>query len=215
MLYYLGSTVFFYLTYMGLDQYFPEYFPESSNIVTKKYRIANSVKSAALMILCVPGTTMLYNLTFYPEINQWNRFNIIGSVYAATDAAALIYNPNCHQSTIVHHIVVQLFYYYCYLMDFNMNQGAARGIGIYCILSSYAYMVNFRLSIRFLPYKEFEYYVNEISLFIYIASCVINWIVQSYLLFGGLDMMMIERIIYMATLAMTINDDLFLIKFFT
>ena len=98
-------------------------------------------------------------------------------------------------------------------MDFNMNQGAARGIGVYCVLSSYAYLVNFRLSIRFLPYKEFEYYVNEISLFIYIASCVINWIVQSYLLFGGLDMMMIERIIYMATLAMTINDDLFLIKF--
>ena len=38
MLYYLGSTVFFYLTYMGLDQYFPQYFPESSDIVTKKYR---------------------------------------------------------------------------------------------------------------------------------------------------------------------------------
>jgi hypothetical protein len=210
---YLVSTLFFYATYIGLENYVPEYFPHSTNIVTRKYRIANSVKSGALLILCIPGTQFLYNLTFYPNLNQWHTLNMVGAVYAATDASALIYNPQCHNSTLIHHLVVQLFYYYCYYMDFDMNYGVARGIGVYCILSAYAYLVNFRLAIRFLPYTELEYYINEASLFIYTTTCVLNWAIQSYFLFGGLQMRIIERIVYMGALSMTINDDIFLIKF--
>lgn len=60
---------------------------------------------------------------------------------------------------------------------------------------------------------ELEYYVNETSLYIYITSCVVNWVTQSYIIFGGYTMNMFERILYMGTLGMTINDDLFLIKF--
>ena len=46
----------------------PEYFPESSgNIVTRKYRIVNSVKSLALAGLCIPGTHFIYNLIYNPE----------------------------------------------------------------------------------------------------------------------------------------------------
>ena len=94
-----------------------------------------------------------------------------------------------------------------------MEYGVPRGIAVYCILSSYAYLVNGRLALRFTPYKELENYVNETSLYIYITSCVVNWITQSYFLFGGFQMNMLERLLYMATLGMTINDDLFLIKF--
>ena len=62
-------------------------------------------------------------------------------------------------------------------------------------------------------YKQLEHIVNEMSIFIYITSCVINWIVQSYLVFGGLSMHILERIIYLGALGMTINDDIFLIAF--
>lgn len=213
MIFYFGATTFFYFSYVCLDYYLPEYFPDSTTIVTRKYRIVNSVKSVALMGLCVPGTQFIYYLTFYPSLNQETTLNVIGAVYASTDLAALVYNPNCHNSTLIHHVVVQLFYYYCYYMNFNMYESATRGIAIYCILSSYAFLVNFRLAIRLLPYKQFEYYINEASLFIYITTCMINWITQSYLLFGGINMFLLERVLYMLTLAMTINDDLFLIKF--
>ena len=213
MLIYLTSSLFFYLTYRGLDEYASDYFPESTKIVTKKYRICNYVKSGTLALLCIPGTKFLYYLAFHPELVSSDTLNMIGAVYSATDAAALIYNPNCHQSTLIHHLVVQLFYYYCWFMSFNMNQGAARGIGIYCILSSYAYLVNGRLALRFTPYKQLEYVINEMSIFIYITSCVINWITQSYLVFGGLSMHIIERVIYLGALGMTINDDIFLIAF--
>lgn len=210
---YFASSLFFYLSYAGLDKYAPEYFPESSAIVTRKYRIANTVKSVALFGLCFPGTKFLYNLVFYPDQNYFEVLNAIGAIYASTDAAALIYNPNCHTSTLVHHVVVQFFYLYCYWLGFDMEYGVARGIAVYCILSSYAYLVNGRLAMRFTPYKELEHYVNETSLYIYITSCVVNWITQSYFLFGGFKMNMLERLIYMTTLGMTINDDLFLIKF--
>ena len=213
MLTYLVSCGFFYFTYYGLDEYASDYFPESTKIVTKKYRICNTVKSGTLALLCIPGTQFLYHLAFYPELLSVNTLNMIGAVYSATDASALIYNPNCHQSTLIHHIVVQLFYYYCWFMNFNMEQGASKGIGIYCILSSYAYLVNGRLALRFSPYKQLEYIVNEMSIFIYITSCVINWIIQSYLLFGGLSMHILERFIYIGALGMTINDDIFLIAF--
>lgn len=210
---YLASSLLFYLSYLGLDNYLPEYFPDSTSIVTRKYRIANSVKSVALGVLCIPGTEFLYNLVFNPELNFYFTLNLIGAVYASTDAAALVYNTNCHTSTIIHHIVVQFFYFYSYYLNFNMNYGVVRGIAIYCILSSYAYLVNGRLALRFSSQPKLEYYVNEVSLYIYITSCVINWITQSYIIMGGFEMNMIERVLYMTTLGMTINDDIFLITF--
>ena len=111
---YLASTLLFYASYQGLENYAPQYFPDTTTIVTRKYRIANFVKSVALAGLCFPGTRFLYNLVFYPETNYFDTLNAIGAIYASTDAAALVYNPNCHTSTLVHHLVVQLFYYYCY-----------------------------------------------------------------------------------------------------
>lgn len=213
MFLYLASSFFFYAMYHGIEYYIPDYFPETTAIVTQKYRIVNTVKSGALMLLCFPGTKLLYNLAFYPHLNTWSEFNAIGSIYAATDASALVYNTQCHTSTIAHHVVVQLFYYYCYFMDFNMDEGAVRGIGIYCVLSSYAFLVNYRLAIRFSPHQQLEHYVNETALFIYITVSVINWVTQSYLLVWGPYLPIIGKMVYTGTLMMTINDDLFLIKF--
>ena len=213
MFLYIASIQAFYLTYIGLETYCSEWFPETTTIVNSKYRIVNTVKSVVLLGLCYPGTHFLYNLIFYPELNFLTDLNLIGSMYAATDASALIYNPNCHTSTFVHHGVVQLFYYYCYYLDFNMNNGIARGISVYCILSSYAYLVNGRLALRFSPFPTFEKYVNEVSLYIYITTCIINWLSQSYFMMGPFEMNFFERLIYMCTIGMTINDDIFLITF--
>ena len=213
MLTYSFLTVYFYGTYVGLEKYLPQYFPESGNIVTRKYRIVNAVKSVALASLCIPGGKFIYGLMYYPEALSFNQLDWIGAVYTATDASALIYNQNCHQSTLIHHIVVQLFYYYCYMSNFDMNQGACRAIALYCIYSAAAFLVNMRLAIRFSPYPMIEHYVNEAALYMYITSCTVNWATQSYFLLGGLEMFYLVRGIYAIALAMTVHDDLFLIKF--
>ena len=215
---YTASTLFFYLSYLGLDKYFPEYFPDSSKesrLVTREYRIVNFVKGAALAGLSIPGTNFLYLLTFYPELLSAGMMNSIGAVYVATDLSAIAYNPSCHRSTLIHHIVVQFFYYYCYYCNFNIENEIVRGIGIYCILSAYAGIVNMRLALRCPSekYKALEGYVNEVSIFIYITVSVINWIVQSYLILSAVYIGMLQRLLYTGTLAMTVNDDLFLIKY--
>lgn len=210
---YLISTGSFYGSYVGLEKYFPQYFPESGNIVTRKYRIVNAVKSLALAGLCIPGVNFVYNLMYYPDTLTFNQLDFIGAVYTATDASALIYNQNCHQSTLIHHIVVQLFYYYCYFSNYDMYYGASRAIALYCIYSAMAFLVNMRLAIRFSGYPMIEHYVNEAALYTYITSCTINWVTQSYLLLGGLEMLYMVRAVYAVALAMTVRDDLFLIKF--
>ena len=215
---YASATLFFYLSYLGLDKYFPEYFPDSSKesrLVTREYRIVNFVKASALAGLSIPGTKFLYLLTFYPELLSISSMNYIGAIYVATDLSAIVYNPRCHKSTLIHHIVVQFFYYYCYYYNFTMENEIVKGIGIYCILSAYAGIVNMRLALRCPSeqYKALEGYVNEASIFIYITVSVINWIVQSYLIIGAVYIGIIQRLLYAGTLAMTINDDLFLIKY--
>lgn len=217
---YVASTMFFYLSYLGLDKYLPEYFPDSSKesrLVTREYRIVNFVKGAALTGLTIPGTQFLYTLTFYPDLLSVSMMNFIGAVYVATDLSALAYNPNCHRSTLIHHIAVQFFYYYCYYWNFTMENAIVEGIGIYCILSAYAGIVNMRLAMRCPPekYKLLENVVNEISLFVYITVSVINWIVQSYLILNVTTIYhhTLAWIWYAGALTMTINDDLFLIKY--
>jgi len=213
MLTYLFFTLYFYGSYVGLEKYMPEYFPESSEIVTRKYRIVNSVKSLALAGLCIPGTQFVYNLVYYPEAINSAQLDWIGAIYTATDASALLFNRNCHKSTLIHHIVVQLFYFYCYFMNFDMYNGVSRGIALYCIYSSAAFLVNMRLAIRHLPYPKTEYYVNEVALYTYITSCTINWVTQLYLMFYVLHINYFVNLLYMMALGMTIRDDLFLIRF--
>lgn len=215
---YTSATLFFYLSYLGLDKYFPEYFPDSSKeskLVTREYRIVNFVKASALVGLTIPGTKFLYFLTFSPHLLTASKMNLIGAVYVATDLSAIAYNPSCHRSTLIHHIVVQFFYYYCYYCNFNTENEIVKGIGIYCILSAYAGIVNMRLALRCPSekYKVLEGMVNETSLFVYITVSVINWIVQSYFIFSAVYIGILQRLLYTGTLAMTVNDDLFLIKY--
>lgn len=213
MLTYLFFTGYFYGSYLGLEKYMPEYFPDSNGIVTRKYRIVNAVKSLALAGLCIPGSIFIYNLVYYPETVTFNDSNWIGAIYTATDASALLYNRNCHKSTLFHHIVVQLFYYYCYFMNFHMVNGLSRAIGLYCVYSSWAFLVNLRLSIRYLDYPKTEYYINEAALYTYITSCTINWVTQLYLMIFVLNINYFINILYLLALSMTIRDDLFLIRF--
>lgn len=76
-----------------------------------------------------------------------------------------------------------------------------------------AYLVNYRLSIRFLKIKKYETMINNVSYYIYLNTCILNWIIQLYYLFSDHPISMYERIGYILTLAMIINDDIFLLRF--
>ena len=209
MYFYLFCCTAYYITYQLINNCTSHY-PDTSSIVTKEYRIVNKVKSFILCIISPAGTYVLYQALAQP--NDPYILDFFAASYTALDMSALIYNPNSHMSTTVHHILVQFLYGYCYWANFNMNT-LVKGIAFYALFSCYAYLVNYRLAIRYINHK-YENAINILALRIYIFTCLCNWLVQVYLLF--LDMTeshILEKIIYSGLIAMIMNDDVFLMKF--
>lgn len=187
-------------------------YPHTSSIVTKEYRIVNTIKALTLGVISPGATFLLYQTLTPPYEPNIYLFYFFGATYASLDMSALVYNPNCHMSTTIHHVLVQFLYAYCYWVDFNMNT-LAKGISIYAVFSCYAYLVNYRLAIRFMNHK-YENMINETSLAIYCLACLCNWTIQLYLLsFDMPESYIIEKVIYGGLIAMIVNDDVFLMKF--
>lgn len=204
----------YYMTYqlLGVHPLQKILYPRTSSIVTKEYRIVNTVKAVTLCVISPSATFILYQ-TLTPGIEpNINLLYIFGATYASLDMSALAYNPNSHMSTTIHHILVQCLYAYCYWVKFNLNT-LAKGISVYAVFSCYAYMVNYRLAIRFMNHK-YENCINIMSLIIYCLACLSNWSIQLYLVFMDMpESYIIEKVIYMALIAMIMNDDVFLMKF--
>jgi len=194
-------------------QVFVDKLKHESDILTIKYRIVNFVKSALLGILCVPTFYLINNVIFYPDNVNYYQVSIFAALYASIDMAALIYNSNNHISTNVHHITVQLFYFYILYYDFAMIN-LVRPIVTYACYSLFAYLVNGRLSIRKLDFK-YEDKINDLSLIVYINTSISNWIAQVYLIFFATPELpfFYTKMLYTLLVFVIISDDIFLMKY--
>lgn len=150
--------------------------------VDRSYRVVNFTKSFLLGISSPYAFYLLYCILYNVEYNIYILY-VVSSLYASLDASALLYNKHMQMTTIVHHIVVQLFYYYGVYVDWNSNS-VSRLILIYAIFSTFAYLVNYRLAIRKSNIsKTFINIINDLSLIIYFLSCITNWTLHTYFIF--------------------------------
>ena len=188
-------------------------FMDETDILTVKYRIVNLVKSALLGVLCIPTFFLLNNVLFYPENVNYYQVSIFAALYASVDMAALIYNRKNHISTNIHHITVQVFYFYILYYDFAMIN-LVRPIITYACFSLFAYLVNGRLSIRKLDLK-YENEINDLSLIVYINTSVSNWIAQLYLIFFDTPELpfFYTKMLYSMLVLVIVSDDIFLMKY--
>lgn len=186
---------------------------DETDILTVKYRIVNLVKSALLGVLCIPTFFLLNNVLFYPENVNYYQVSIFAALYASVDMAALIYNRKNHISTNIHHITVQVFYFYILYYDFAMIN-LVRPIITYACFSLFAYLVNGRLSIRKLDLK-YENEINDLSLIVYINTSVSNWIAQLYLIFFDTPELpfFYIKMLYSILVLVIVSDDIFLMKY--
>jgi len=216
MIIYFTSSLFLYGSYLFMEKHQEKLLPaKRTNIVTTQYRLANLVKSGTLALLTPSCVYLMKQLTFSPlSLHQVKPLmNAVGAIYTSTDASALVYNPKCHKSTLIHHLIVQGLYYYCYWNEFNMETTLCRPIAVYCCFSSFAYLVNYRLGIRFSENQSLEKKVNTSALAIYGGACLGNWAYQLYYLMGGLQLSWVERGVYALTLGSIIQDDIFLMRY--
>jgi len=186
---------------------------DETDILTVKYRIVNLVKSALLGFMCVPTFFLVNNVLFYPESINYYQVSIFAALYASVDMAALIYNRKNHISTNIHHITVQMFYFYILYYDFAMIY-LVRPIITYACFSLFAYLVNGRLSIRKLDLK-YENEINDLSLIVYINTSISNWIAQLYLIFFDTPELpfFYTKMLYSMLVLVIVSDDIFLMKY--
>ena len=185
----------------------------NNKIISVRYIQVNYMKSVFLMIASPAVIYIIYNAILYNIIPP-TLVMLLGGLYAALDMSALVYNPNCHKSTLVHHISVQLLYYYCIYYNW-LFLSIASSITMYACFSTLSYLVNYRLSIRG-SNNQYEQIVNDVSLIVYSANSIVNWIVQLYFIFFYFPLFndyIIFKILYILSIFMIIYDDLFLMKY--
>ena len=191
--------------YFGLNTY-NKNFINIKPTHKKSYVVINLVKSLYLCAL-----TFLF--IYYFILNSIFNYNVLfylGSTYILLDIIALIVVNKMQINTKIHHIIVQILFGICYLYNFDTNNYIVNGIIVYTIFSSVAFMVNGFLGLRIFIKDKWLITYAKISMYIYIFSCMFNWIYQIYILH---NLSVSIGLIYFTLLILIINDDITLIKY--
>ena len=183
----------------------------NNKILTPKYRTVNLIKSITLGIISIP---IIYFSINYDYNDYIYIIGFMGSIYSATDLSSMFFNKDIHNSTLIHHLLVQILYYYAVYFEWKYNT-LAFSIYVYSVFSMFSYLVNGRLAIRNMNInKTTENIINDVSLLIYFICCFCNWSFQLYyLLFVPIVEPLYIKFIYSSLISMIMYDDIFLIKY--
>ena len=185
------------------------------------YIIKNVVKSLVLFYVGIFSSIDFIYFIYNDEF-EMNAVYDYASFYVANDFIALLIVPNLPKTTIIHHQITCLFLLYTLHVDFNSIENVGQLLFIYTIFSSYAFLVNFYLGIRFLKNKNNEESaLNKIidnskkcAYYIYTISCILNWTIHILLISyrAYLGVFNIHYILYSGLLYFIIKDDLILMS---
>lgn len=189
----------------------------------KMYIVKNLFKSVILFYLNLH--TLFY---FIPGIfnNIWDDSYIryLGSIYAATDVTGLLNVPNLSITTKLHHYCTFILYtIICYISVNNNN--LVKLIVCYTIFSSFAFLVNLYLGLRFFiienPKNNFQknfnniIYINKkLAYYSYLFNLILNWSIHilyfTYCIIN--NKFILEYMLYILILLPIIKDDLILLN---
>ena len=183
IVYYLLSNTFIYFMYPTIN-FFMSKLSDSYNKIKPKHKqvyfVSNILKGGVLGIFSYNAYNILKN---YYNYSLWNKYDIklLGAMYASLDMISTINVHKMQLNTIIHHIVVQILYLSALIfLDFGEDT-VSKGIVIYAIFSTFAFIVNIYLALRLIYFDK--YYLKilaSISSFIYQVCCALNWGYQVY-----------------------------------
>ena len=172
----------------------------------KTYVTMNLTKSIILGLLCVGFIYSLLEGTVF----KYDRLVLFGGIYVILDLLALFIVHKMQKNTIIHHIVVQILYVICLYYEFDLYNPIIKGIIIYTVFSSFAYMVNGFLAMRVFMQEQWLELLAKTSAYIYMCCCAINWAWQIIIL---TNLGWIPSVLYSSLLGLIIFDDIVLIKY--
>ena len=189
------------------------------NMAKQLYIVKNIVKSWILLYVAIYASFDLYNfiLTNHIDMNQIHHY---ACNYVSNDILALVLVPNLPYTTRIHHMITSLFLLYTLNIDYNDITNVGQFLFIYTLFSSYTFLVNFYLGIRFLKHEKNKY-LNQIieysricAYYIYKYSCFLNWTIHivflSYRAYLGI--FNLHYLIYSGLLFFIIKDDIILMS---
>lgn len=180
----------------------------------KRYFQKNMVKASTLFFISVYSTPTLLNGMIY---KTWDNIFIyrIGYFYSGLDLIGLINVKNLPLNSKIHHSTTILFSILSTFVDYNQNNFWI-GLPVYCILSCYAFGVNYFLAQRLInPIKEMKKLI-DFNIISYILLLAINWTYQIYNLYNkveSLNDVTWDMILYVSLILFVANDDIKLINF--
>ena len=215
-IFYIGSVIYFF------SYYITNYFLNNNSRLSLKYNMisfqrklyicSNIIKSIFLCILSINYIILLIkNKTLF--LNWKNEeFSIKSSVilYMIPDFwSMIITNSTMMMTTIFHHLCVLIATVFIINSDIETD-GIHISFIYYGLLSSFSFLVNTFLGMRFLV--KFTKKQQKFIIINYILICLFNWTWQIYYLLN-INEIYIYKFILILLLYFWINDDIVLLKF--
>lgn len=176
---FFSSLVFYFFGYKLIDflykynENYIQLLPDRKNYFQK-----NMVKTGALIVISAMASKTLYNGFYY---NEWDndRIHQIGYMYAALDVLGLIVVKNLPLNSKIHHVSSFLFSYLNSRVDYTRPTFWI-GLPVYCVLSCYAFGVNYFLAMRLIkPLRKLRGLLRY-NIISYCLLLVINWLFQIF-----------------------------------
>ena len=174
-LYFVGSMLFYYAYFVtnSLLTTFNRKYRHLSN-EKQMYVVSNLLKS---IFLCFSSPLAGYVLYDTMYLRNWNNPLIknLGVFYSIPDTVSLLMVKKMDMTTKIHHIIVVLFNIASISNNYSTNN-ILRFLIIYGCFSTFAFIVNFILAVRFLhENKLIEMWLSRIAFITYTLCCTINW----------------------------------------
>ena len=174
----------------------------------QEYFQKNIVKTFALVFISIYGSHILFN-GFYHQ--YWDNVLIhrFGYIYSALDVLGLLVVKKLPLNSKIHHISSFLFSYMNSLVDYTTNTFWV-GLPVYCILSCYAFGVNYYLAKRLLTPHVLT--LITYNIFSYGGLLGINWLYQLLNIYWN-GTMTWDVFLFVGLVLFVANDDIKLMKF--
>lgn len=203
-------TTFAYFILEKIMNKFVKSFREINPVHKKMYVIKNYIKSFFLAGLCFILHNYLDLLNGTLNLMFVKRCAVY---YIMNDVIGLLLVKKLPTTTKIHHMTTSL----CGLaiiMKESTNLDVLTLIVLYAVFSSMAFCVNFYLGFRIYSTDiQIKKYLSNASFWIYLLSCIVNWILQACLAISVIPTAPIyHSLIYIAFLYSVGKDDIILMK---
>lgn len=199
------SSVLIYFSYTHTQNYLMYNTVKFGQLPVNKqyYVVKNVIKGCYLCLLVLTGGFMIIPGCMY---NIWDNgiIRIFASMYVSNDFVGLYKVSTLPTSTQLHHTASLVLLVVAWNIDFQ-NSNVGQLLLLYTYFSAISFPVNLYLGLR-LCYDNMRWLKN-ISKYVYLLSCLINWYIQAK--WSILDS---DTLMYLLFMSVIVIDDIILLR---